>query len=445
MFYKYIQYSIICCMLFFCCSCGMYQIKQTGMIQDLTTYPQNVSVYADMLPFPLNPILSKNKAEEEYESYKKNFFAPWKASEAHLSADEAYFIFDSEVPPTEKWWAENLLNWTDKNWNALIVNAAKSTFPSRFDRGILVERVSVRAAPTQSPIFLNPTLAGEGFPFDYFIMSNLHMGMPVNILHTSNDGAWLYIETDLVSGWIPEEYVALVTPETIEQVINSPQVSIIHDKVKLQNNNTFVGLGFLGTVLPLIKEESLAYVVLAPTREQNGTAKMVHVEVLKSDSVLMPEVLTAKKMATIANPLIEQVYGWGGEFGHRDCSEFLKDLFIPFGVWLPRNSAAQVHAWNFIPIEDKSELSVNMLLKEKGIPFATSIGFKGHIGLYLGMYNDKPVMIHDIWGLRTNMTGFNGRHLLGRVVITSLTPGSELPYVPKDYLLNKLIGISVLP
>ena len=48
--------------------------------------------------------------------------------------------------------------------------------------------------------------------------------------------------------------------------------------------------------------------------------------------------------------------------------------------------------------------------------------------LYLGVFEGSPVAFHTIWGLKTESAdeSNSGRHLIGKSVITSLSPGREL-------------------
>lgn len=440
---SYKTYVFFCTTIFLLCLTGCCVSPKLGTIRDLDIYPQNVKVYSSVLP--QQSLITTEKSLEEYTLFKKNFFQPWNVTEVTIPVSRAYAIFNN--PNTKdhvRWWAENLLPWTDNHWNALKENAAKSTYPSRKDKGILIERTSVYAAPTQSSFFLNPEMAGEGFPFNYLIESNLHAGTPVFITHTSANGDWVFIETDLVSGWVPERTVALVTNNIVHWFSLLPQAAIIHDNIPLNTRSgRHVTTGYLGTVLPILKSTPTELVLLAPLKDQHNRARVTKVYVLKDDAMVMPHELTADFIASIANPLIGQVYGWGGSFGWRDCSELMKDLFIPFGIWLPRNSQQQIHAWNYIDTAMLSEEKFYQLMKSKAIPFATLIGFKGHIGLFLGMYSDTPVMLHDIWGIRTVEYGHEGRHILGRIVITSLKPGVELCTVNRP-LIDKRTGISIL-
>ena len=92
------------------------------------------------------------------------------------------------------------------------------------------------------------------------------------------------------------------------------------------------------------------------------------------------------------------------------------------------------------PIKGKESI-----IKDEGVPFATLLWLRGHITLYIGEYKGEPVMFHNVWGVRTDDGNGEGRHIIGRAVVTSLQPGAELPNVRRENLiLSRLKGMSVL-
>ena len=75
------------------------------------------------------------------------------------------------------------------------------------------------------------------------------------------------------------------------------------------------------------------------------------------------------------------------------------------------------------------------------------ISMKGHVGLYLGLWEGKPVILHNTWGVRltTDNPEVSGRAILGRTVITTLQPGIERNDVAKEGLLPKVRTITFIP
>ena len=69
---------------------------------------------------------------------------------------------------------------------------------------------------------------------------------------------------------------------------------------------------------------------------------------------------------------------------------------------------------------------INIIL-EKGIPFRTLLYLKGHIMIYIGEYQGKPLIFHNTWGIKTvDFFGNYGRNIIGKTVITTLEVGKEI-------------------
>jgi hypothetical protein len=120
-------------------------------------------------------------------------------------------------------------------------------------------------------------------------------------------------------------------------------------------------------------------------------------------------------------------YGWGGLGGKRDCSALTRDLFAPFGLWLPRNSSEQAFAGRFISFKDLSPAAKEALIVHTGAPWRTLLWTPGHIMLYIGIHQGKPLIFHNFWSIRTrDADGKKGRVVVGRASVTTLHPGGEL-------------------
>ncbi|MBR4423232.1 MAG: C40 family peptidase, partial [Mailhella sp.] len=187
--------------------------------------------------------------------------------------------------------------------------------------------------------------------------------------------------------------------------------------------------------------------VLVPVRGRGGMAEAVPARLPAGALTCpLPMELTAQNIAAIGNRMMGQKYGWGGLYGQRDCSATMRDLFAPFGVWLPRNSAAQARSGGYLALHGASAAERQNEIVRLGVPFRTLICIKGHVGLYVGSYRGEPVFYHESWGVRRQMPdGRAGRLIIGRTVITSTSPGSERGDVPESVrLIHKIHGVSVL-
>jgi len=84
---------------------------------------------------------------------------------------------------------------------------------------------------------------------------------------------------------------------------------------------------------------------------------------------------------------------------------------------------------------------------EKGVPWLTLVWRPGHIMLYIGAHQGQALVLHSLWGLKTRgQQGREGRQVVGRVVITTLHAGDELPHLarPEGLLLNRVEGMTIL-
>lgn len=88
----------------------------------------------------------------------------------------------------------------------------------------------------------------------------------------------------------------------------------------------------------------------------------------------------------------------GSAFFFNDCSQELKSIFTPFGIWLPRNSGQQAQLDSTLDLSKHNLDERLSLLKEKGHPLMTIIYIRGHVMLYLGNKIRK-------WQLLINMFG----------------------------------------
>lgn len=423
-----------------------------GEIADLHTFPQDLQVYADALSASggAGRLISVAEQQTRNARYDELFFGPWTQTKASVKAKDAYAILGTSSKTSKpRGYAENLLPWTRENWQRLVNNADRRGYPSRAERGIIVRPTSVRELPTHSPRFAHPSDPGQGFPFDLFAYSTFPVGMPVFITHRSKDRLWSHVENALVSGWVWTKDLAVVDDAFMQHYQNGRYGVVVRENVPLLNaQGSPLAEGQIGTLLPLENDGKTLF-VLVPARDGQGRAHIARAEVSSDDVAQKPLPLTAQAVAQVGNQMMDKPYGWGGLLGNRDCSQLLRDLFTPFGVWLPRNSQAQAKAWDFIPLSGSPQDKENTILQQ-GKPFATLLWLKGHIGLYIGEYQGQAAMYHAFWAIRTKPEmnqgrKVSGRYVIGRTVITSTKPGIELPNASStEGLLDRMLGMSVL-
>jgi len=416
------------------------ETRKVGSVRDLEMFPQDLTFYAGRTGTSV--LLPPAVAQEQTARYAKRLFSVW-SQEKPGKGNGDYFRAELGRKGSARGWAENLLPWTDRNWQQLVDNADMDRFPSLCQPAMTVRATSLRLAPTLKPRFSHPSRPGQGFPFDMFQQTALSAGFPVTAFHRSLDGGWLYVETALASGWVPSQDVAFVDEAFREQWMSMPLLAFVRDNLPLfSSSGLALGPVHIGTVLPLRGQTADGWLTTVPVRGAQGWAVSATAKAPHDAAVPMPMPLTARNVALVGNRLLEQPYGWGGMYGDRDCSAMMHDLFTPFGLWLPRNSAAQSKAGRFVSLEGLSASAKKALIRREGVPFLTLLWLPGHIGLYVGDRQGEPAFFHNMWGVRT--VG-NGRHIIGRAVVTSTVPGSELPDSDRDALLiNRMKGMSIL-
>lgn len=409
-------------------------------------------IVLDLPPQNLGDFVKDSKILEDVESkkqdYLKHFFSPWD-KKAQLSVKDVQWGLDEAY--SKQGFGENLQPYNTEEIQALELESNFGTFPSVKKPAIITRSTHLRVLPTNKPRFLNPKLAGEGFPFDYWQNSYIYLGTPVLITHYSRSKAWAYVESGFVSGWVNVLDVGILNDTQIKTFKKTKDFLVAkHDYISLKNtHNAFLESARIGMLLPLVGSTKTQYETEIYVRNKNGYAHAVRITLDRSDFVKFPMVFSSANVARLAQSLIGEKYGWGGMFGNRDCSMFLRDVLGNFGFYLPRNSQAQMHqnvAQKSVLYKDISKQNPKEKIesiKKYGIPFATLLGMKGHIMLYLGEKDGEVYVLHDVWGLRTlqNETQ-EGRKIIGKIVITSLEVGKGVKGIQQDkLLLHRLYGI----
>ncbi len=410
-----------------------------GEVRDLEVIPQSLSLFARQAGG--NALLrSQAAAGEDMQNFRRRFFAPWESgrlSRSVLREFEAVLNWS----PGRRGYAENFHPWSDAAWEKMRWNASLDTVSGQGRPAIAVQSADLRLAPTVKPRFARVEGAGQGWPFDDFQQSSVAVGTPLMVYHTSRDGAWLLVQSPMAWGWMQAGSVAFADDAFRGMWKNASLGAVVQEGVSLKRGDAFLALANIGTVLPVQGAQ-----VLVPVRGADASASVAFASVEPGAVLPMPQPLTAQAVAAVGDRMMGENYGWGGMYGNRDCSAMMRDLFAPFGIWLPRNSAAQARAGDFHSIQDMSAEAKTKAVLRGAEPFRTLLWLPGHIGLYVGEFEGQPVFFHDIWGVRSRLRdGREGRIILGRAVITGVRPGSERNDVdPKGLLIERMRGYSII-
>ncbi|MDD5051125.1 MAG: SH3 domain-containing protein [Sulfuricurvum sp.] len=401
-------------------------------ISDLVRFEQSIVPYAEQ-----NIVDHEDFLETQYK-FEQHFFSPWTYTMPPISLQEATWPirafkggYGSNLRPVPITWFKELEDQSNFDM-----------FGQLNQKAITLKWMDIRVLPSDKPLYKDPKLPGEGYPFDYLQNSSVNYNEPVFISHTSKDGAWSYIFTNNASGWVKSDGLSIVNNATIEKIEKAEKVFILDDDIPLHRKDSkFIAYTRIGMVLPLDHVDNENYYV--NVIDENNTLINVSIP-LKSAHIGISH-LNKKDLIQIGAQLLKNTYGWGGMYHERDCSSMIRDMYTPFGIWLPRNSLSQSHKGEVISFSELSNDEKLTLIKEKGIPFETIIYLKGHVLLYIGTFGDNVMVMHNVWGIRTiDKFGNTGRYIIGKAVISTLELGKDLAdFDPAMKLLTRIESMNI--
>lgn len=387
------------------------------------------------------PLLTVQKQQALTAQYLAHYFSPWQPNfpttfpylkkELHYTADSyqrypGYGI--NHLPNASKW------------IQAIAHNMAMAQFPNAHIRVITLARVNLRNLPTNQPSFGDFHEAGQGYPFDNLEVSSVAANTPAIIIQKSRDGAWCFIITSNIEGWVPTPTLAVVDDHFIQQWETGRYVALIKNAVPIADETGLVRFtADIGKIFPLAmrKKGVSSYRFLMAVSDANQHAVIKTGKLNASFATAWPMLSTPHNIASVMNAMLGMKYGWGGIDGDSDCSLTAMNLFSTFGIWLPRNSALQAAIGRSVDLQRLSSRKKEKAIIEKGVPFLSLlyIPTPGHIMVYLGEKKGRAYIFQAVWGLETrSFLGRPGRAIIGSTVITPVDLGKSEINVPKTLL-----------
>ncbi|MBO4368882.1 MAG: SH3 domain-containing protein [Desulfovibrio sp.] len=395
-------------------------------IADVRTFPQDPFYYAKQVG-KNKALLDTAEQLDQDRRFNSIFFGPWAMTRGTTKKANACIR-------KARGYKLGGLRWPQEEWDIITKNANMETFPSLAQPAITLRNTDLREMPTHEARYDKVIINERSYPFDDFQYSLLGVGTPLFITHQSLDGRWYFVECPIAGGWVDANDVAPVSTQFMTEWRNHALAAIVKDHILLKGVGT---PGMIGTILPMKSKSGNSVHLLVPGRAANGYADLREVTVHSTDAHIKPLPITPNNVAALANQMMGQAYGWGGMYGLRDCSQTTHDLLAPFGIWLPRNSRAQAKTGVVMTLEGMGRDEKEQIIKQYGTPFLSLVGLPGHITMYIGTYNGKVALLHNVWGVRTvEGANDNARHIIGKTVITSIAPGWELPnlYRPVSFV-----------
>ncbi|EAI5647805.1 glycoside hydrolase [Campylobacter fetus] len=415
---KRLVYSVL--VLFFVgCAPKIDQIPQPEPILSLK-FEQNASILPD---------LGKSIKANKFELLSK-FFSVWN-DEIKESKNELMWAFNIyKNSPNKKYYGESKLPRSDEWFLAQKNNANFDKFKSILQPAITIANTEVRDFPTIEKLFLDPSKAGEGYPFDYLQESVLGAFHPLLVSHFSKDGAWAFVKSDSLWGFVRSKDIKLLTKSEADEFQRYKFAVFTKDNEAIKDENgNFLFYSRIGSIFPYDSEDYFSF-------------KFKNNFTISKEYAKQFQTINSQNLKTTLNELLGQNYGWGGENKLRDCSLFIKDYFSSFGVWLPRNSKAQGQIGRVINLKNLTNNEKKDMIKKYAIPFLTLLYMPGHIMIYAGDINGTLTSVHDSWGIKTKD---NGRAMIGKIAITDLEIGKGNESISDEaLLLSKITSMNII-
>lgn len=330
--------------------------------------------------------------------------------------------------------------------------------PTRY--GLVTARSDLRTFPTRDRIFMSP----PPNDLDRFQEHALFPGEGVAVLHQSTDGQWLFVQSYNYAAWIAADKIAYTDRATMLRYLSAPQFLVVTGgKIATAFNPQVATISELqldmGVRLPLVSAGAAghdihgqnpfaSHIVRLPTREPDGNLKFELALIPRSRDVSIGYLpYTTENVIRQAFKFLGERYGWGHSYNGRDCTGFVSEVFKTFGLLMPRNSGDQGRsamgenrrfAANATPADKKSALA-------KLVP-GNLIYIPGHVMMHIGYIEDRPHIIHDVYGLSYNLPdGTLYRGVLAGVSVTPLLPmrlSGDSSYVDRIYNIKSLNGVT---
>ena len=378
------------------------------------------------------------------DDYLKDYFKPWNLNSIDISRKDAMWAYRSFSVKNS--YGENLQPLDDSFFEDIYNRSNFRAFATVNEPAITLHALNIRAFPTDKPLLMDPSKAGEGFPFDYLQNSTIAANKPLLISHYSRDGEWVFVEASFAYGWVKSRDIVKIPKEYTQRYQKAKQMFFIKESVPVYDSfHNFLFRSKIGMMLPVIEEGEKSATLLTISNYKNSIA-------LYNKSSIAREYLhegilpfSAANIVKIFHEVAHVKYGWGGMYGDRDCSSTLRDFYAPFGIWLPRNSYAQSKIGRVISLKGLSKREKLQKITEEGIPFETLLYKRGHILLYVGIKDGKVIVFHNTWGIKTKKDQKEGRFIIGRPVFSTLEFGRGVKdYDEESSLLSHLQSMNIV-
>jgi hypothetical protein len=296
------------------------------------------------------------------------------------------------------------------------LNLSKIPATIKIKYGVASYPVVVRSIPFGEKFMEKP----DDPEFDMLQFTRLKVWDPVAVYHTSTDGKWVLIQSPYIRGWA--EASGIVTFSSMETLKNklSKFLVVLGESVEMYKDPQLTQRWMrvsMGTKLAYRGKENGVHVVSMPVK--GGTFKNGYISA-RADVADHFLPFTQANIIRQAFKLLGARYGWAGQYYGRDCSGFIQDVYLGFGIDMPRGSKGQTFVGTQLGhLEYKSDGEARKQILDQASPAITLLRMPSHQMIYLGKENGQYYVIHCTWAERYSMTS-DAKNRINQVVVSDL-------------------------
>ena len=224
--------------------------------------------------------------------------------------------------------------------------------------------------------------------------------------------------------------MAIIERDTLYEYINNENYIVATGrKINLfmrQNDKLDTIKVDMGVRIPLsnINEKfskTTDYIAVSiPYRDKEGKASFVDAYIFKDEDYSFGYLkLTKKAIINQAFKLFGEVYGWGGMNEARYCYSLILDVYRCFGIVFPRNTDQQEKLNEAYNVASYTGTERNKVFDKIAPGSALYMG--GHTMLYLGKYQGKYYILHDVTSVFVKNSDGLTEVVLNEAAITDLS------------------------
>ncbi|MDX1702617.1 MAG: hypothetical protein R3250_18445, partial [Melioribacteraceae bacterium] len=330
-------------------------------------------------------------------------------------------------------YADSEIDYFEKNMGLDRLDEIKS-----IRHGVTVRNSRLRIVPSLRPEHVAIENSGRA-RWDMFNLDVVPIASPVQILHTSNMGAYMLVLTERGYGWINSENIAFADPNLIDKcrpekdflICTGETVPIYADSAC----HYITGWLRMGDRLAYSKINDQLQITI-PVRHSDARLGLEKVWLKKDADVHIGYIdYTNRNILNQAFKLLDLAYDYTGAWFGRNHVTILRDLFSCFGFSLPGNGV-MLKAYNLsgsIKPDVGKEAQYETIKSNE--PCVTILITGGHSQLYIGEYNNVPY-VFDTHGY--GYTGDDGKeYIIRRSCIYT-------PEIPKYMLEKEMVLVRLL-